>query len=381
MEKEEIYFPDDIYQKHLFKIKNIKFTPKEIKIISFTLSGRSAKKTASYFSISPKTVESHTRNIKKKIDCNSREGIVDFIEKSGKFAHVKRYYLSLLIYTEFESALKKISLAKLKIKVLIVQWHDQDSSCDIVPYLKHHLKLAGIVVSIDYKRNSQGLFQAFYGIPIGDCKIYLLPKNLGLDALNAELAYNQTTHTATFSKYSNKILICPEIEGLASQYSSLECLNLNKDKNYYFLVFKILRRLLPSNGIENTTLEFQKKVEDLSNCSNARETMVSIFDRPLSTKKSLAKLKERLFKLNQPLKVLKGIYAILIIGMGILGCSYYLSGIKSPQQEEDRRQRSYLSNQNLQGHRDHKLPNTDQYLKQVEKFQLKEKQFWDVSSC
>ena len=75
-------FPKDIYAKYLATINSVKFTPREIDIIAFISSGRSGKKTASFFSISPKTVENHTHNIMIKLQCNSRESIIDFIEKS-----------------------------------------------------------------------------------------------------------------------------------------------------------------------------------------------------------------------------------------------------------------------------------------------------------
>lgn len=87
----EFNFPEVIYKEHLKEIQGIKFTTREIEIIAFILSGRSGKKTASFLSISPKTVENYTHNIKEKLKCNSREGIIDFIEKSGCFLIVKQY--------------------------------------------------------------------------------------------------------------------------------------------------------------------------------------------------------------------------------------------------------------------------------------------------
>lgn len=91
---EENYLKD-IYDKHLAFINDIKFTRREIDIIAFICSGRSGKKTASFLSISPKTVENHIHNIMEKLGCNSREAIIDFIEKTGKFSYIKKYYQSL----------------------------------------------------------------------------------------------------------------------------------------------------------------------------------------------------------------------------------------------------------------------------------------------
>src|SRR5436190_21266292 len=63
-------------------IKEISFTPREIDIISCLMHMRGPHKISSLLVISPNTVVAHIRNIRLKIGCNSREGIIDFIEKS-----------------------------------------------------------------------------------------------------------------------------------------------------------------------------------------------------------------------------------------------------------------------------------------------------------
>lgn len=44
-----------------------------------------------------------------KLECHSRENIIDFIEKSGKFPAIKQYYASLLIDHSFKDILSTIS--------------------------------------------------------------------------------------------------------------------------------------------------------------------------------------------------------------------------------------------------------------------------------
>lgn len=322
IEKEKIYFPDHIYQKHLFKIKNIKFTPQEIKIIAFTLSGRSAKTTASFFSISSKTVESHIRNIKKKLGCNSRDGVVDFIEKSGNFADVKRYYLSLLIHTEFENILKKLSTSPTKIKATLVQGGDQDSDCNIVPHLKHHLKLAGILVSVEYKRNPLNLFQAFYGIPNASCRIYILPKDICLNVLNAELASNLTDPATPYSIYSNKVFICPKIEELALQPNSLENLGLINDKNYYFMVFEILKRLLPHLDIDRKVTEFNESVRVLLSYSNPLALQYYSEEEIIEKQQDRLISKLEKFLRTKKWKPLSALAGCFLCGIGLLVLSF-----------------------------------------------------------
>jgi DNA-binding CsgD family transcriptional regulator len=61
-------------------------------IISAILHNRGEKKIAGLLFISPKTVSSHVHNIMLKIGSHSKDGIIDFIEKSGKIIYVKHYY-------------------------------------------------------------------------------------------------------------------------------------------------------------------------------------------------------------------------------------------------------------------------------------------------
>ena len=61
-------------------INDIKFTIKEIDVISALINGKSIKSIAALLNLSPKTVETHLRNIKQKLNCSSKETVIDFIE-------------------------------------------------------------------------------------------------------------------------------------------------------------------------------------------------------------------------------------------------------------------------------------------------------------
>ena len=86
----------EAYRAQLEKINGIYFTPREIDIIACILSGRVAKRTASLLSISHRTVEQHTRNIMHKISCGSKDGIIEFVEKSDKYNLIKEFYQRLI---------------------------------------------------------------------------------------------------------------------------------------------------------------------------------------------------------------------------------------------------------------------------------------------
>jgi len=85
------FIKEKIYNEFLQEICGIKLTPREIDIISCVINNRKDKKTAAILSISPRTVTTHVFNIMNKLSYNSRDSIIDFIEKYGKSNHIKEY--------------------------------------------------------------------------------------------------------------------------------------------------------------------------------------------------------------------------------------------------------------------------------------------------
>lgn len=103
---EETLIPEEIYNKYLSEINGIKFTPREIDIMSSALHCKSIKMIAQFFSnnqksLSIKSVESHVSNIRRKISGGSKDTIISFIEKSDKYKYFIKYHQALLIEKEF----------------------------------------------------------------------------------------------------------------------------------------------------------------------------------------------------------------------------------------------------------------------------------------
>ncbi len=149
----ELVLPQDIYVKHLENVNNVKFTRREIDTIAYLLSGRSAKTISSLLSIAPKTIETHMRNIMMKLECNSRDGIIDFVEKSGKISFIKKHYSSLLAQTSFEKRLLKISklIGAEGPTCQILYWKEQDYKTTLIRHLESHLNRAGIKATIEMR--------------------------------------------------------------------------------------------------------------------------------------------------------------------------------------------------------------------------------------
>jgi len=116
MENTNTLFLHEIYVKYVETISGIRFTQREIDVIACVLYNRGAT-IPSFLQINPRTVETHKRNIMHKIRCNSREGIIDFIEKSDKHELIKQYYSILIITRSFERCLKRIADLRVTVRV------------------------------------------------------------------------------------------------------------------------------------------------------------------------------------------------------------------------------------------------------------------------
>jgi DNA-binding CsgD family transcriptional regulator len=102
-------FKENIYSKHLNEIAGVKFTLREIDVIACIVHNRGEKKIASLLTITYRTVGVHVRNIMNKFGCNSKEYIIDFVEKSGKLQYFRQYYFHLVAELSFVKILQKIA--------------------------------------------------------------------------------------------------------------------------------------------------------------------------------------------------------------------------------------------------------------------------------
>jgi len=251
----------DIYNLYLQKINGILFTRREIDIIACILAGRSAKKIASLLLISPKTVENHIRTVMLKLGCRSQESIIDFVEKSKEFLFVKKYYASLLIQTAFELELKKISALENKQNstCLIVYDEEQKDKESLIYILGKNLKLAGINASVTTKESIRPR-----STPIGYIFYNLTSTYLEKCEGNGDLLRLEVSNLKANINTDAVIFLLLDVNPLAvipKALLDLDCINLAEYKNYYFLVFETLKRLLPNADLEKYVLEFKRQYE------------------------------------------------------------------------------------------------------------------------
>jgi len=263
----EIILPQDIYNTYLTIVNGITFTRREVDVISCMLSGRSAKTTASFLSISPKTVENHIRNVMLKLSCKSQESIRDFIEKSGKFNQVKKYYSSLLIQANFELQLNKISVIvnKNRPACIIIYDNEQAEQVPLLSQLERHLNLTGVKTAMEARERYQSTNNLIDKVESRQVNyiIYSLPaKFIEQSKIDNEIEdLSVTSLIEANSKYSDSIIILlldrPISVDVPKELLDSSYIDLAEQRNYYFLVFETIKKLLPNVIIEKNISEFK----------------------------------------------------------------------------------------------------------------------------
>jgi len=306
--------PETIYFFNLNTIQEIAFTIREIDVIACVLQGRSVKRIASFLMISPKTVETHLRNIMLKIGCNSKEKIIDFIEKSGQFCHVKTYYSSLLIKIAFESALKKIStdIQKQTVSCLIVYSEKYKDKLTLILQLAEHLKSIDIKTSISIKEMEKPFIPYEYPEHTICC--------LFERSANNQLLENQIIKQSKSYEIPIFLLLDKSELIFTKQSASLkDQIDLTEPQKYYFAFFEILEKLFPKINFE----------ENVNSFKNYCITLLDSNNTTLANTQTVA-LKEKTSWLKRfSIKKLWKLFGVLLI---TAFCFYVLAGIFNRQQ-------------------------------------------------
>jgi len=168
-----------------------------------------------------------------KLDCHSRESIIDFIEKSNGLSYVQKHYLHLMMRSDFERRLQKISTLDPRglSLCLIVGSREHDVDQGQLRHLLNDLSLVGIQASlkiIDQGQEDQTLFPS-----------------LKLDGFEHVIFLN--------SDPSN------DLDKDQVPYPSSD--------HYYSSLFEIIKKTKPSTTLDLMREEFQRQYHDLQNGS------------------------------------------------------------------------------------------------------------------
>lgn len=187
-------------------------------------------------SIAPSTVSVHTRNIMVKLGHHSRESIIDFIEQSHKLPNLREYYVSLTIEAAFAAALKTLSKLKRKENWAGGYIYGQNKSLKavLVGHLVGHLKHAGIQAVIEEQKKG--------------CHAKII-------------------------RHSDKLLFLliekEAFQEIPQKHPQFMLINLSEEKNYFFAVFEILRKLISDVNFEGIFKKFIEQYKGVGNSSGS----------------------------------------------------------------------------------------------------------------
>lgn len=247
------------YTGYLNEINGIRFSNREIDVIAGVINGRSAKTIASLLYISPKTVEVHINNIKVKINCNSRENMIDFVEKSEKLILIRQHYQYLITQANFEKSLKKISRL-IKNKELTCSIFYEYNQTNQAIQVERCLNIAGIKVFLNMFQNLETKHTNFI--------IYIIPRTINTPEKVSHFQKllqkaNETPKNIIFLLWGEN----PTIE-ILKELSNVRYINFNNEKNNYFNIFEIIKHLVPSANLNEIESEFNKLYSILNLYSN-----------------------------------------------------------------------------------------------------------------
>ncbi|MBX9621941.1 MAG: tetratricopeptide repeat protein [Alphaproteobacteria bacterium] len=287
MQDNDLPFCEDIYSKHLSKLNGINFTRREIDVISCLLNARRTSQIAFILSVSPRTITTHLRNIMLKLDCNSQEGIINFIEKSQKLFLLREYYASLVVELGFEKSLMEISkLRREELPTcLIVYWQDCNLKNALLRYLGNHLAQTGISAEI----RDQGLDQ-----------------------------------NVVKKENSNQVLLLlrekREQENTFQEFSRFDFVDLSEKQNYYFSVFEVLKKVFQERNITNAIANFKEQYEGMQGFSKRKGDESYEEEKKIKEKDK----KITLFKTTKFFKDNKWRFVLTILSVSFLGGGFLI---------------------------------------------------------
>jgi DNA-binding CsgD family transcriptional regulator len=253
----------------LTTLNGIKFTNREIDIITLIFHTRGSSKIAYLLSISTRTVETHTANIMRKIDTNSREGIIDFVEKSGHVSWINKHYRNISIEIDFKKKLQEISrqISKRSFVCSLIFEPDQERDAHFASTLKDHLSLCGIIVissSNDPKLINHSQQQE--SAPLINHTLYVVPKkeidNLRihkdefLSNISSLTGKNISRLNVTFLLNDLKNRIVPE-----NFRGDESFITFTKEEDYCISFLKVLKKMLPEVISDDVIADFKNKCD------------------------------------------------------------------------------------------------------------------------
>jgi tetratricopeptide (TPR) repeat protein/DNA-binding CsgD family transcriptional regulator len=279
MKNNEFNFSQNIAIKYLISIKDVKFTRREVDIISCLLNGRSTKTIASFLEVTPRTIETHIRNIMLKLACHSPENIIGFVERSDQYSAIKKHYENLLIYDFFKKNLKEIfTLIHPESPVCYLFYtYVQDDELAIIHQITDHLRFTGFKI-ISTKISPENIIDDFMQQEFPDIKhvIFILSEDW-IECLQTEDNKKNLTHFKMIQKalkipgFLTLILLNDNDEHLPPEFHRINPINFAAREQYYLSFFDLLKRILPDINLDKSIAEFKERYISIHDSTAERE--------------------------------------------------------------------------------------------------------------
>ena len=291
------------YLNTLKIINGVNFTPRQVDILACLLNGRNPKTISNLLSISLKTVDSHTENIKQRAGCYSRQHILRFIEKSGKLSLFNKHYLMLLNEDSFKKNLQKISLELHDIPSINIWGCFSDKN--LLNVIVNHFTILGF--SIKKNDLSDENSPSFNPFPEPSITLYAFSKEL-LE-MNKKKLYSSLESIVEAKKHTSQKIICISLdeegeklvpEGfLLEKFTKFETLN-----NYSQTFFELIEKIIPSFPIKKFGVELNTLNSDFLQPLNK-----SNFELEISQNKAIP------IKNNRKIMIFMGFLMFLLLNL------------------------------------------------------------------
>lgn len=243
---------EEIYNKYLQEISGIKFTFREIDVIASLVHNRNYTGIAELLSIpSTRTVQTHIRNIKNKLDRDNNSGeyraykiatqhIINEVESSGKLQYFRQYYFHIRVQLFFERTLQKIyALINRAAITCLTDFEVFEEEKKLLEQITKHLALA----NINLVKNKNKTDRVKY--------------------------YLYTISNSTFGKINQNSRICDTNIALVldknanlSVMTNLKYIDFTDEYDYYFNILKLIEKIIDKQEaikiIEEFKIEYQK---------------------------------------------------------------------------------------------------------------------------
>lgn len=313
-------FLDQLYDENFKVMNGIKFTRGEISVIACLLNARGTSKIASLLKLSTRTVSNRIYDIMRKLECHSRDTIIDFMEKNNKSHYLRYYYSNLLIDIEFKKLILENKINLHKNTLIKIYFWEKDNNCYFYNFLIHHFKLINIYLEYEIVEDNINFEKIFNNINNDNLfTIYLVNKE---NFINLYHHFQKMNDISLNLKEREYICIYDMIS-----FSSLSIdkknnfINLKDINNIYYIFISILDRIFPALNLPNNFLK-SNQFYGTKHIDSKRILLKD--DRPLK-KENLKNI--NFFSLKT--KLLENIKIILFLFLGLIYLIFYMLSQKN----------------------------------------------------